>query len=65
MSKIIAYVVKNLALVIGILEAILKAVSGIVSLTPTKKDDKLLKVIDGIFSKIKKALYDKVDFLSN
>jgi len=57
MGKIIAYVVKNLAFLIGIVEAILKAVGGIVSLTPTKKDDKVVELIDKGFSAIKKFLY--------
>ena len=42
MSKIVSYIFKNLALIVGIGEAILKALAGIVSMTPTKKDDALL-----------------------
>ena len=64
MSKIIGYIFKNMALLIGIVESILKAVSGIVSLTPTKKDDAIVDMIDNAFSAIKKVLYTVSDKLS-
>jgi len=56
-SAILAWIVKNIALIIGILEALVKVISGIITLTPTKSDDKLLPIIDNVFSWIKKALY--------
>lgn len=64
MSKIISYIFKNLALMLGILEAILKVVSGIVSMTPTKRDDALVDMIDNGFSAIKKVLYTVADKLA-
>lgn len=57
MGAVIAYLLKNLALLVGIVEAILKAVGGIVSLTPTKKDDVVVDKVNEIFSKIKAYLY--------
>lgn len=65
MLGILSWIVKNIALVIGILEAILKAAAGIISLTPTKKDDKILLVVDKVFSAIKKILYTVSDRLGN
>ena len=61
MGKIIAYLLKNLVGLVGIVEAVLKAAGMIISLTPTKKDDKVYAVIDGIFTKIKKFLLDASD----
>jgi hypothetical protein len=57
MGNVIAYLTKNLAILIGIAEALLKAFAGIVSLTPTKADDKVYGAVDKIFSKIKGVLY--------
>jgi len=52
-----AWLVKNVALLVGIIEAAVKVIAGIVSLTPTKKDDALLPKVDAVASAIKKALY--------
>ena len=54
---IVAWLVKNVALLVGIVEAIVKVIAGIVSLTPTKKDDAFLPKVDAVASAIKKALY--------
>lgn len=62
-TNILGWIAKNSALIIGIVESILKAVAGVVSITPTKKDDKVYEVVDKVFSKIKKYLYDASDFL--
>jgi len=64
MSKIVSYIFKNLALLLGIVEAILKVASGIVSMTPTKKDDAIVEMIDKAFSAIKKVLYTVSDKLA-
>ena len=64
MSKIISYIFKNLALLIGIIEAILKVAGGIVSMTATKKDDAIVEMIDKGFSAIKKVLYTVADKLA-
>jgi len=61
---VLAYVVKNIALIIGILEAIAKVITGIITLTPTKKDDALLPKVDAFFSAIKKFLYEVSEFMS-
>lgn len=63
-KNVIAYVVKNAALVAGIVEAIVKVLAGIASLTPTKKDDAILPVVDKIAGWIKKALYTISDKLA-
>lgn len=62
--KIVGWVIKNLALLIGIVESILKLAAGIVSLTPTKKDDKICAKVDKTFSAIKKVLYTISDKLN-
>jgi hypothetical protein len=64
LGKVLAYVFKNLGVVIGVVEAVLKAVGAIVSLTPTKKDDAVYATIDKIFSSIKKWLYTISDKLA-
>jgi len=64
MSKIISYIFKNLALLIGIIEAILKVAAGIASMTPTKRDDAIVEMIDKGFSAIKKVLYTVADKLA-
>lgn len=62
--NILAYLVKNSALLIGIVEALAKVIAGIVSITPTKKDDFLISKVDEIASIIKKALYTVADYLA-
>lgn len=61
---VLSWIVKNVALIIGIIEAISKVLGGIVSLTPTKSDDKVVAVIDNVFSWIKKGLYFLSDKLA-
>lgn len=61
---ILAWLVKNSALLVGIIEAIAKAIAGIVSITPTKKDDWLIVKVDNVASGIKKALYTVSDFMA-
>ncbi len=55
--KIGSFIVKNVALLVGIIEAVAKLITGIISMTPTKKDDNWLPKIDAICSNIKKGLY--------
>jgi len=64
MSKIISYIFKNLALWVGIIEALLKVAAGIVSMTPTKRDDAIVEMIDKGFSALKKVLYTISDKLA-
>lgn len=61
---VLAWLVKNVALLVGIIEAIVKVIAGIVSLTPTKKDDAFLPKVDAIASWIKKGLYFVSDKLA-
>ena len=62
--KAAAWLVKNSALVLGVIESILKVISGIVTLTPTKKDDAVYATIDSIFSKLKKPIYKLAELLA-
>jgi len=64
MSKIIAYIFKNLGVIVGIIEAVLKAAAAIVSFTPTKKDDAIYEYVDKAFSMIKRVLYTISDKLA-
>jgi len=64
LSNIVAYLFKNLGLIVGVVEAILKAIGAIVSLTPTKKDDAIYAILDKEFSVIKKWLYTISDKLA-
>lgn len=59
----LSFVAKNVALVVGIVEAVVKAIGGIISLTPTKRDDAFLPRIDDFFSAIKAALYSLSDLM--
>ena len=61
---VLAWLVKNVALLVGIIEAIVKVIAGIVSLTPTKKDDAFLPNVDAVASWIKKGLYFVSDKLA-
>ena len=64
LTNAIAWIFKNLSLLVGIIEAILKVAAGIVSLTPTKKDDAVVAFVDKWFSIIKKWLYTISDKLA-
>jgi len=59
----IAWIIKNVALLVGIVEAIAKVVVGVITLTPTKKDDPLIPKVDLVCSAIKKFLYTMSDKL--
>jgi len=54
---VLAYIVKNSAMIIGIFEAVAKAITSIITLTPTKRDDALIPYVDRFFSAIKRILY--------
>lgn len=59
---VLAYIAKNAALIIGIVESLAKAIAGIINLfTPAKSKDKLVALVDKIASAIKKVLYDISD----
>lgn len=62
--NVLAWLIKNSALLVGIVEAIAKAIAGIVSITPTKKDDFLIQKVDEWASLIKKALYTVSDYMA-
>jgi len=63
-----AYIAKNLALLVGVVEALAKAIAGIISLTAIKRKDVVLEYVDKFFSWIKKGLYwisDKLGGITN
>ncbi|HRR96731.1 MAG TPA: hypothetical protein P5150_08415 [Candidatus Ratteibacteria bacterium] len=60
---VLSYIVKNIALIVGILESLMKVIAGIVSLTSTKRDDAFIPVIDKFFSSIKRILYNLSDVM--
>ena len=60
---VLSYVLKNMAIILGIVEYFIKAIAGVVSLTPTKKDDSWVAAVDVWFSKIKAFLYSNSDKL--
>lgn len=62
--NILAWIAKNTAQVVGVLEALCKVIAGIISLAPIKKKDVVLAFVDKVFSAIKKLLYDLSDFLA-
>lgn len=61
MGNVIAYLLKNAAILVGIVEAVLKAAAGIVSLTPTKADDAIVGKVNDVFNWVKSKLYDLSD----
>lgn len=62
MLNLLAFFFKNLALVLGVVEAIIKLLIGLAHLTKfTKKDDKWMDGVNKAFSKMKKFLYDLSD----
>jgi len=60
---VIGWVLKNTAQIVGVVESLGKVIAGMVSFTPTKKDDWLIPVVDKVCSAIKKFLYDMSDKL--
>ena len=61
LKGVLAYLLKNGGLIIGLVESALKVLGGIVSLTPTKKDDAVVAFLDKWFTKIKQLIYDLMD----
>lgn len=61
---VLSWMVKNIAYIVGILEALVKVIVGIITLTPTKRDDVFVSKINDIFSAVKKVLYDISDFMA-
>ncbi len=62
-TNVLAWIVKNMAMLIGIVEAVFKLVVALLNIAPTKTKDKFLPIVDAIFSAIKKTLYGASDFL--
>ena len=63
--SVIAYIAKNAALVVGVVEALAKLIAGIINIfASAKQKDKLIAIVDMISSYIKKILYTISDKLS-
>jgi len=62
--SVLAYIVKNFAMIIGVVEAVSKAITSVITLTPTKRDDALLPYVDRFFSAVKRALYSLSEILT-
>ena len=65
LMKILGWVSKNIGLIIGIVEQILKILTGIVHITPSRKDDKWVEALDNGFAKIKAPLYKFSEWAGN
>jgi len=63
--KFLGWIAKNIGLVIGIVEQILKVLAGIASLTPTRKDDTIVNWLEKLFDKIKTPLYKFGEWAGN
>ena len=60
-----AWLMKNIGLIIGIVEQILKVLGGIVSLTPTRKDDVVVQWIEDKFNGIQGWIYSVANLINN
>ncbi len=56
-GNVFAYIFKNLGIITGVAEAVIKVAAGVVSLTPSKADDAIVAAVDKGFSVVKKWLY--------
>lgn len=56
MSGIIAYLRRNLAEIVNVIEAIIRIAGSLASLTPTPKDDSIVEAIKNGFAKVKSFL---------
>ncbi len=65
LTNVMAWFTKNVGLLVGIIEAVLKVAAGIVSLTPSKKDDILVDMLSNKFATIKGFIYKIADFFAN
>ena len=52
------YILKNFGIIIGIVEQVFKLAAGIVSLTPTRKDDAIVETLKIKFNKIQGIVYN-------
>lgn len=62
-TSAIAYFIKNVSIIIEIIEAIVKLAAGIVSLTPSKKDDKLVDWVEDNFESLEGVLEEIAEIL--
>jgi len=61
LTSILAWVTKNIGLIIGVVEALIKVLGGIASLTPTEADDKIVEWIED--HKLSEKIQKVADFL--
>lgn len=62
-TNVLGWLTVNLAKIVGIVEALAKLASGVLSFMPTKKRDALTPKVDKVFSKIKEVLYKVSEYL--
>jgi|GEM_PF-2008370 len=63
-----SFLLKNFSLFLGVVEQILKILAGIVSFTPTRKDDLLVQEIENLFDTWQKNIYiacEKITYFYN
>ena len=58
---IIGYIAKNVGLILGLIEQIIKILAGIAHLTPSRKDDEWVNKIERIFDKLQALIYKLTD----
>lgn len=63
--KILGWLSKNMGLIVGIIEQVLKVLTGIVHITPSRKDDLWVEKLDVGFAKIKAPLYKFSEWAGN
>jgi len=56
MSGIIAYLRRNIAEIVNLIEALIRIAGSLASLTPTPKDDSIVAAIKAGFAKVKSFL---------
>lgn len=57
-TNVLGWIAKNISLIIEVIEALLKVVGGIVSLTPSRDDDKIVNAIENKFLDIEAVIED-------
>jgi len=60
-----SFLLKNFSLFVGTVEQIFKILAGIVSLTPTRKDDILVQEIERMFDSWQKKIYNICEKIVN
>ena len=62
--SVLAWILKNTGLIVGIVEALIKAAVGIVNITKTTRDDAALETVKRVFNSVQKWLYQNSALLA-